>query len=388
MKKRVIVVGGGYSGVLAALRLARKTKGQATVTLLTERPTFLERIRLHEFATGKPQHTIHLSHLLRGSGVELKIDTVLKVELQTKGLQCASGERHHYDSLIYAAGSRVDVGAVPGVKEHAFTLELAHLSRFVEAVKQSQRVVVVGAGLTGIEAATELKEAFPSCDVSLVSNGAIGTEYSPRANTFLRAALNRIQVRLMENTRVEAVTDKRLTLSNGSEAFDVCLWAGGFVATNLARDSGFLVNARGQAITNAYLQLDAHPEVFVAGDAAAPQGLAVGALPMGCKTGMPMAAHAADNVAALLAGETPSPFRIRPLLTCISLGRREGLVQYWRGNGRPGVAITGRLGAWLKERVCRFTLNSLHFERMGIAYLWAKGAAPRQSMAGAPETSQ
>jgi NADH dehydrogenase len=96
-------------------------------------------------------------------------------------------------------------------------------------------------------------------------------------------------------------------------------------------------------------------------------------MPMGCKSAGPTGAHVADNLARQLAGQPERPFDYAVPLYCVSLGRRDGLVQATAPGGAPtGRVITGRLAVWIKELICKGTVWILHLERRGLwPTVWA-----------------
>ena len=105
---RVVVVGGGYAGVMAANRLTRR--GDVTVTLINSRPAFVERIRLHQMVAGNYDASADYARLL-AKGVDLVVDTVTGIDAGDRVVTLAGGGTARYDYLIYAVGS---VGAAPG----------------------------------------------------------------------------------------------------------------------------------------------------------------------------------------------------------------------------------------------------------------------------------
>jgi NADH dehydrogenase FAD-containing subunit len=110
----------------------------------------------------------------------------------------------------------------------------------------------------------------------------------------------------------------------------------------------------------------------VAGDSACPILDPGSPIHMGCKTAMPMGAHAADAALAALAGKFEPPFNFRDTGNCISLGRADGVIQLRRADGSPSRwVLTGRLAARVKEWICRYTVASLEHERAGTRrYRW------------------
>jgi NADH dehydrogenase FAD-containing subunit len=368
MKTHIVVLGAGYAGLVAAIRAKRRTGAEVTLVAASDR--FVERIRLHQEAVGQAVPERRVGDLLEGTGVQFRKATVRALDPRAKRVELEGGEMLAWDYLIYALGSRIDLDAVPGVRAHALALDGALIGKLRARLQAGGRVVVVGSGLTGIEAATEAAETFPTLRVTLVSATALDGGYTRRGARHLRRTLEKLRIEIVEECEVREVRSDAVVTSKGELACEACIWSGGFIAPPLAWEAGLPVNTRGQVRTDGMLRVPAHPEIFVAGDAAAPEGYLGSPLHMACKTAMPMGAHAADQVAALIAGGEPRLFSFRDTGVCISLGRRNGLIQVRRPDGSPWFAITGRLAAWIKERVCRFTVWSVEREQRGKAYKW------------------
>jgi len=352
MRHEVLVLGGGYAGLPAAKRLARRVRAdEVSVTLVTAFPDFVERPRLHQLATGQPVEIVPVVDYLAGSAVQLVIGSVTAIDLDMRTVIVSrAGDTHsmHYDTLIYALGSNIDTARVPGVAEHAHSLVGTDAAararvRLRALADDAGRVAVCGGGLTGIEIAAEVAESFPSLDVTLVSGSAPGGWLSDRAQAYLARAFDRLGVTVQPGRRVREVRPGELVLDRGHLANDVCLWAGGFRVPTLARDSGLAVNGDDRAVVDLTLQSVSHPGVYVIGDAAAVAGAWGPQLAMGCRSGGFTGPKVADVVAARLTGREPAPFRFRYLHECISLGRRHGLVQFLNADESPKRRIlTGR----------------------------------------------
>ena len=165
------------------------------------------------------------------------------------------------------------------------------------------RVLVIGGGLTGIEAATEIAESHPQLHVELVTRGAFGEAMSPAGTTHLRKVFNRLNITIIEHASISRIDEHQALSSNGLEfPFDVCVNTTGFVAPALAREAGFAVNALGQIIIDALMNPFVYPNVY--GPAMRlPSRDKRDTLRIACATAMPMAAHVADNIATMLHGE-------------------------------------------------------------------------------------
>src|SRR5262245_50629854 len=105
MMAQVVVVGGGYAGVMAVIRRARRTRhANVSVTLVSPVDRFVERLRLHQIAAGQKLREHRLSELLDGSGVALEIGWATSVDLDQRVVTV--GDRAvSYDRLVIATGS-------------------------------------------------------------------------------------------------------------------------------------------------------------------------------------------------------------------------------------------------------------------------------------------
>ncbi|WP_338933097.1 FAD-dependent oxidoreductase [Streptomyces netropsis] len=359
MKHHIVVLGAGYAGLGAAQRMARQLRRTgARITLVNEADRFVERVRLHQLAAGRPLRELPLRPLLAGTGIELVVARVTAVDTKNRAVRLDGAPYGiGYDTLVYALGSATDTATVPGATAYA-----SSVAAFDEAVRLRGRMTdargtlaVVGAGLTGIEVATELAESHPGLSVHLVTGGAFGAGFSDRGGRYLRDALDRRGITLREHTRVSEVAAHGLALADGTEIpADTVVWAAGVRVPGLARDAGIAVDARGVIRVDAALRSVSHPEVFAAGDAAGAHGPDGSASRMSCQTGIPMGRHVADTVTAILTGRAPAPLRLRYAGQNISLGRRDGLIQFTRPDDSPVAAVlTGRASARVKEAVIR-----------------------------------
>ncbi|WP_030559909.1 NAD(P)/FAD-dependent oxidoreductase [Streptomyces aureocirculatus] len=367
MSHRIVVVGAGYAGLPAAERLAHKLRhSDVTVTLVNASDQFVERVRLHQLAAGQRWAAPSLRQQLSGTPVQLVVGRVTAIDTagRTVRMDVAPGAIG-YDTLVYAVGSEARLDDVPGVAEHAYTvagLEQATRLRYrIAEIASGGTVAVVGGGLTGLETASELAESYPELRVRLLTGGDdVGAGLVPRARTHLRRALDRLGVSVHPGVVVAAVRKDGLDTRDGASfAADAVVWATGFRAPEPARAAGFATDENGRMLVDATLRSVSHPEVYAVGDAAA--GMSVSGTPsrMSCQAALPMGRGVADVVAARLTGREPGPVRIGYVFTNISLGRRDGVVQFTHADDRPRrFVLTGRAAAAFKEIVVRSTVRS------------------------------
>ncbi|OKH85268.1 pyridine nucleotide-disulfide oxidoreductase [Mycobacterium sp. ST-F2] len=350
---RVVVIGGGYAGALAANRV--RMRDDVAVTLVNPRPKFVERIRLHQHAAGNYNATVGYDTLL-GDDVRLVVDTATRIDAAGRTVELASGDTLDYDYLIYAVGSTGTVPAsVPGAAEFAYPLaefeQAERLAARLQDVPLSAQMVVVGAGLTGIEAASEFAEA--GRNVVLVGD-KLGPSLSAPGRRSVAKALAKLGVTVVEGD-VSSVTANRVTLADGrfiSSA--VTVWTAGFGTPGLAAASGLRTDALGRLLTDETLTSIDDPRIVATGDAAAPSGQP---LRMSCQASSPLTVTAVGTVLSRIAGTEPATLDPVFAGSCISLGRHTATVQFARkDDSSVNFYLGGRTAAKLKEAICKGTL--------------------------------
>jgi len=371
----VVVIGAGYAGVMATNRLlASLTPAEADrvqVAVVNPRPEFVERIRLHELAAGSSASvflpladTLHRdARLLVGTARRIDSDA------HTVTVATAAGDiTERYDFLIYAPGSAAAT-PLPGAREHAHLL--ADLDGAQTAARQlagaaaGSRVVVVGGGFTGVEAAAEIAEQRPGLDVTLLSRGPVPAQMRPHARRSIRRALTRLGVQLVEDATADRITDCAVILADGRTVqFDTCIVALSFTAPDLARSSGLSVDGVGRLRVDETLRCTGAPDIIGAGDAIVTPDSVGAHLRMSCAAALPLGGHAAETVLHLIRGDEPAPISIGFVLQCVSLGRKDGYIQLVRpdDSARAG-RLTRHKAAWVKERICRLVVEGPIKER-------------------------
>jgi len=365
-KSRIVVLGGGYSGVMAAGRLATKLHGKAAeITLVNAAPEFIQRIRLHQLAADQSPEKIPLSKMFKGTGVNFiqARATAINPQAHTLTLQAPNGasQSKTYDYLVYALGSYVDTSRVPGASEYAMSLGTeatsVQLRDRLAALPNAARLVVCGGGFTGIEAATEMAESYPNLKITLITGDAFGAKVSQRGQQYLKQVFDRLHIDVIDNANIQQITAKEVNFDGGALAYDVCVWTSGFAVPELARQSGIKVNDLGQIVIDDHLQSVSHPDIYAVGDAADASGATGVPVRMACANAIPMGAYVADELAACIKGAAHRPHEFADFYRCISLGRKAALLQTYDTDDLPKESILiGRIGAIAKEMICRYTV--------------------------------
>lgn len=365
MQHRIIVLGAGYAGAVAAGRLAKRLRrDEVAITLVNAEPDFVERVRMHQLATGQALKPRPLSAMFAGSGVQVRVAKVTGVDVERRTVTVAGAGGGHktelaYDTLVHALGSGWNAHGVPGAAEHAYELAgrpgALRLGERLAGLDAGQAVLVVGGGLTGVEAATEIAGARPDLDVALAAHDGLGERLSPKGRAHLRKVFGRLGITVYEHAAVTAVEASRVVTADGTGIpAAVTVWTAGFAVHPIAAATALEVTGTGQIVVDASMRSVSHPDVYAVGDAALVAGPGGKPLRMSCASGMPTAWQAADAIAARLTGAEPPTVPIRYFNQCISLGRGDGLIQYVTADDRAVPAVlTGRFAAVYKELICK-----------------------------------
>ncbi|MCI2417461.1 FAD-dependent oxidoreductase [Saccharopolyspora sp. K220] len=109
MSHHVVVIGAGYAGLMAAKRTARQVRPELVrVTLVNGRDRFVERVRLHQVASGQRLRMRPLAELVAGTGIEVVVGVVRELDREAKQVRIQREgplRTLGYDTLVYALGS-------------------------------------------------------------------------------------------------------------------------------------------------------------------------------------------------------------------------------------------------------------------------------------------
>lgn len=375
----VVVIGGGYAGTTAANHL--RMRADVNVTLVNARPKFVERIRLHQFVAGNYDATVDYRSLL-GEGIDLVIDSVERIDTAARKVELGVGHPLDYDYVIYAVGSTgVVPAAVPGAAEFAYPIaELEHALKLRDVIAElhpDAPITVVGAGLTGIETASELAEQGRS--VTLVCGGQLAPSLSEPGRRSIAKWMAKHGVAVLEDDVVAEVRRDAVVFADGAvRPSAVTIWTAGFGVPDLAAASGLHTDAMGRLLTDETLTCMDDPRIVAAGDCVAPSGQP---LRMSCQAAGPLGAQAANTVLSRIAGTAPPVIDQAFVGSCVSLGRHAATVQLARKDDSPvNYYLGGRFGAKVKEAICKGTLWGLRREarKPGSTFVMKGGKRPSQ----------
>ena len=302
---RIVIIGGGYAGVLTAKKLARKFKKDAgtSVTIIDKNPFHTMLTELHEVAAGRVEEDsirIAFKKVFAGRKVQFVQDFVESVDFGEKTVLGRNGS-YEYDYLVMAVGSRPTYFGIPGAEEHSLSLWSYEdairlrehiLERFRQAASESDALEkrrlltfhVVGAGLTGVEMAGELAEYVPIlCDRFEIDRQEVSlfnVDLLPRVvpslpeklSAKIQRRLEKMGVGMLLDTRVAEIGKDYIDLNSKEKvkrrATGTVIWVGGIECACIPVKAGEAVSCdrRGRLNTDKYLRCIGNESFYVAGD--------------------------------------------------------------------------------------------------------------------------
>jgi NADH:ubiquinone reductase (H+-translocating) len=371
----ILVLGGGFAGVWSAagaVRAARDSGVRAAelrVTLVSDGDDMVIRPRLYE--RDPAQMRVSLDRVLGPIGVERVGATVMGIDTSARMVKALGSEGQSislpYDRLVLATGSRALQPNLPGAEflfdvdtiTAADTLE-RHLGKLADQPDREGvfSAVVIGAGFTGLEVATELASRLPElagagsrrARVMLVDRSqTVGQQLGDGPRPQIIAALEKLGVGVRLGATVAEVTDSYVRLTDGAViAASTTVWAAGMSASPLTEQIPGERDRLGRLIVDEYLRVPAAPHVYAAGDTAAAVAEDGHVVMQSCQHAVPLGKFAGYNAAADLLGLQQAPFAPDPYATCLDLGAAGAVAT--NGWDRE-VHMTGKEAKALKQQI-------------------------------------
>jgi NADH dehydrogenase len=373
---RLVIVGAGFAGMYAALSSARLrdiegvSPEELEIALVSPEPTLVIRPRLYE---PKPQSlTAPLQDVFASVDVAYVQGSVEAIDTKARTLDVvnAKGERKslQYHRLVLATGSRLFRPNIPGLAEYAFSVDNVddaivldrHLQELAKMPASAARdtIVVVGAGFTGIEAATEMpsrlrtlfdETANPRI-IIVDRSSAVAPDMGEGPRPIIEEALRKLGVEMRLNASVSSLDKSGVTLSTGEliETMTV-IWAAGIRANPITTTIPGERDKFDRLLVDGCLRVPSVPGVFATGDAAraACDNCGNYAL-MSCQHATRMGAFAGNNAAAELLGVPARQYHQEAYVTCLDLGDAGAL--FTRGWDRK-VEMVGEQAKATKQEI-------------------------------------
>ncbi|WP_309076217.1 FAD-dependent oxidoreductase [Paenarthrobacter sp.] len=371
---KVLIVGGGFAGVWTAASAAKLRRecgvsdSDLSITVVSAGDDLVLRPRLYESDPHKMRSP--LDKILGPIGVQRLAATVTAIDTAAKTVSAVTRDgcsaELAYDRLVLASGSQVVQPKIPGA-EHIFDIDTlggasrldSHLHRLPQCSESAGQytAVVVGAGFTGLEIATELTRrlreiAGPQGTVRVVlveREGEVGPELGANPRPAITDALTELGIEARMRVSLDAVRRGCVSLSDGTEiAADTVVWTAGMAASPLTKFIPAERDRIGRLHVDEYLRVTGVADVYAAGDTSAAIATEGRTVMQSCQHATPLGKFAGHNVAADLLGKPLEPFVPDSYVTCLALGPAGAVVT---SGWERTVLMTGSAGHDLKTTI-------------------------------------
>jgi NADH:ubiquinone reductase (H+-translocating) len=340
--KRIVVLGAGFAGLIAAVGAARKLaelkidRSDIAVTIVNRDKWHSIRVRNYE--TDLSDVRVPLDDVLTPIDVEVLIGQVTGINAERREVAIAGRAPLAYDRLVVALGSELVRPPIPGLVEYGFDIDTfdaaaklsKHLASLTARPASPSRftALVIGGGLTGVEMATELATRLKDIAGSsparvILADRAprIGSNMGDEACDVIDQALAALGVECLQGVTIASIDAGGVTLSSGARiAAETVIWCAGMRAHLLVGALPGEHDRFGRISVNRFLRVEAAPDIFAAGDAAAALVDGEHASVMSCQHARPMGRIAGHNVVCDLANAPMIPLEIGYYVTCLDLG--------------------------------------------------------------------
>lgn len=359
-KHKVLIVGGGFGGVKAALELTDDHRFD--VTLLSNESEFRYYPTLYRAATGgrRANSSIPLKVLFQGKKISIIKDTAVSLDRKAKNITTENKDTYPYDSLILALGVITNYFNIPGLDKYSFSIKSqteadrlkAHLhNQLTNDHQPDLNYVIVGAGPTGIELAGSL----PGYLMRIMKNHNIKArkihidlvEAAPKllprlpkdASRMVSRQLKRLGIKVYTGSVVQGETADSLLINGKPLQSHTVIWTAGVTNNPFFANNGFSLMNHGKVAVDVYLKAD--EDIYVIGDNANTpySGLAQTALLDGT--------FVANNLKRQLSGRDQISYSLRKPVTVIPAG------PFWAAVIYGGLRFYGSLG-WMFREVADF----------------------------------
>lgn len=345
--KQIVVLGGGFAGLWSAAGAARKLDelgyGPETAEITLVNRDGYHSIRVRNYEADLSAVRVPLSDVLDPIGVRCLEGEVSDIDLAEQTVTVATARRARtlpYDRLVFALGSEVLRPSLPGLAEHGFDVDTyrgavrlhTHLQSLPSLPEPPGQytVVVVGAGLTGIEAAAEMPGQMravvgqtqrPFRVILADRNPRVGSDMGPSARPVIEEALAALQIETRSGVDVAAIGPCCVTLKSGEEIpAATVVWCAGMRANPLTRLFPVEHDPFGRIPVDEFMRAEGSPHVFAAGDVASAMMDGRHRSVMSCQHARPMGRFAGHNAVSDLFGLPLLPLRISRYVTVLDLG--------------------------------------------------------------------
>ncbi|WP_306453968.1 NAD(P)/FAD-dependent oxidoreductase [Bacillus sp. FJAT-45350] len=272
--QKLVILGGGYGGMRALQRLlTNDLPSDVHITLIDKLPYHCLKTEYYALAAGtESDHHLRVS-FPSDPRLTVTYGTIESIDLDTKTVQIQDHEPVPYDNLIIGLGCGDKYHNVPGAKENTLSIQSMEATRKTFEVLNNVRpegvVSIVGAGLSGVELASELHESRPDLTIKLFDRGEIILSMFPRRlSNYVQSWFVDHGIHVVNKSNITKVEEGVLYNHDERIESDAIIWTAGIQPVEVVRNLDVEKDSQGRVILTNHHHLPIDENVFVVGDCA------------------------------------------------------------------------------------------------------------------------
>lgn len=272
--RRLVILGGGYGGIRIIQRLlASPIPEELEIVLVDREPFHCLKTEYYALAAGTVPDTDVRVPFPEHPKLSFQFGEVTAIDLENKVIKLSEQEDLTYDELVVGLGSEDKYHGVPGAAEYTLSIQsidkARQTSQTLSNLPPNGIVAVVGAGLSGVEIASELRESRPDLKIKLYDRGqTILSDFPERLSRYVEKWFIDNDVEVINESNITKVEE--FTLYNNDEAIEVdaVVWTAGIQPHNLVRELPVEKDHNNRILLTAHHYIPNHQDVYVVGDCA------------------------------------------------------------------------------------------------------------------------
>ncbi|WP_160722386.1 NAD(P)/FAD-dependent oxidoreductase [Bacillus sp. USDA818B3_A] len=271
--KNLVILGGGYGGMKILHELLPNLPEDVTITLVDRVPYHCLKTEYYALAAGTISDKEIRVAFPEHPRLKIKYGEVIGIDTKHNQVNLKDTSSFHYDDLVIGLGCEDKYHDVPGASEFTYSIQSIEKARLTYSVLNNlgpgSVVGIVGAGLSGVELASELSESREDLKIKLFDRGKhILSSFPERLSKYVENWFVRNNVEIINQSNITKVEDKRLYNHDVPIDCDVIVWTAGIQANQIIRQMDGEKDRLGRMIVTPRHHLPNDEHVFIVGDCA------------------------------------------------------------------------------------------------------------------------
>ena len=273
--RKLVLLGAGYGNMRILLRLLTKElPADLEITLIDRTPFHSLKTEFYALAAGTVSDSIVRVPLPEHDQLKVIGGEIIEISPEEKSVYLDDGQQIPYDELVIGLGCRDNYHEVPGADEHTYSIQTIGKSRITYekllGLGGGATVGIIGAGLSGIELASELRESRPDLNIKLFDRSPrILRDFPERLSNYVKGWFDEHNVDVVAESNITKVEEGALYNHEETIPVDAVVWTAGIRPVTVVQNIETEKGESGRLALNKYHQLPTFNDVYVVGDCAA-----------------------------------------------------------------------------------------------------------------------